>query len=157
MTNEADTVKVELLPCPFCGGTPAVAGYGPFSIYCRCGTRLGPFYVESEAGAIAAWNRRLPHEAEGKAEPQRIEVDIGAAMAALQASPELGRMMNEAVFGKMATDAIEAAEQELRDIRDALPAEYRDYDSLANAVAALSASPSSIPNPEVAGLEGDDK
>lgn len=34
-------------------------------------------------------------------QPQRVEVDIAAAVAALQASPELGAALNELVGGEM--------------------------------------------------------
>jgi Lar family restriction alleviation protein len=82
----------ELLPCPFCGGVEHEIGYDSagHDVQCHswtCRAKTGSH--TSEAEAIAAWNRR--------AAPQRIEVDIGAAVAALQASPELAGLMNEAL------------------------------------------------------------
>ena len=51
----------ELKPCPFCGGSPAIAAEGEFGqwpiVFCgNCNAQTGVELCESEA--IAAWNRR---------------------------------------------------------------------------------------------------
>lgn len=74
MTNEANTV--ELKSCPFCGGSAEIDlgddGDGPFAVMCRNNDCLvNPEFLnpDSRADAIAAWNRRVTQEAEGKAKP----------------------------------------------------------------------------------------
>ena len=57
---------VELLPCPFCGGTDLYWPHGtdPAVIECGgkngCGARSGVQDEQTEAHAAAAWNRRSP-------------------------------------------------------------------------------------------------
>ena len=57
---------VELLPCPFCGGTDLYWPHGtdPAVIECGgkngCGARSGVQDEQTEARAAAAWNRRAP-------------------------------------------------------------------------------------------------
>jgi|GEM_PF-5797692 len=62
--------KVELKPCPFCGGD-AVAGsnfdndhYVMCGADCdKCGGMVG--YMKTEMAAIENWNRRTPSDKEG--------------------------------------------------------------------------------------------
>lgn len=61
MTTEKSIVAMDLLPCPFCGGTNVFAvsaadDYGTFDWKVSC-EDCDPFH-ETEAEAIAAWNRR---------------------------------------------------------------------------------------------------
>ena len=56
-----DLGGVVLLPCPFCGGRGEVGGLIPWVECQSCGAS-GP-QAETEAAAIAAWNRRT-HSAE---------------------------------------------------------------------------------------------
>ena len=56
-----DEQKVQLLPCPFCGGTPlAGSSYDEdvllHNIRCRCGAGVNDFFGQEEA--IEAWNTR---------------------------------------------------------------------------------------------------
>lgn len=60
--------ETELLPCPFCGGTPYVADdYGAsFSVKCNnpmCGGAVRLWGTREKA--IAAWNRRFLSTGEG--------------------------------------------------------------------------------------------
>ena len=50
----------DLMPCPFCARTPAGADCfgGMWLVECDCGCSLDG--METEAAAIAAWNRRVP-------------------------------------------------------------------------------------------------
>lgn len=91
MTNEADTVKVELKNCPFCGANGAYVqkyadGHDPahvsWRVHCvKCSASAGTL-DESPAEASETWNRRLAHEAEGKVEaldqPARLEQAVRA-------------------------------------------------------------------------------
>lgn len=58
--------ELKLLPCPFCGGEAMIdnAG-GKYQAWCEhcCCIHMGEFY-NTEAEAIAAWNRRIPTESE---------------------------------------------------------------------------------------------
>ena len=60
MTIAQDLGGVVLLPCPFCGGRGEVGGI-PW-VECQACGASGP-HAETEAAAIAAWNRRA-HSAE---------------------------------------------------------------------------------------------
>ena len=54
----------KLLPCPFCGGEAEIDSRGnSWQAWCRhCATiQMGEFY-DTEANAIAAWNRRTQPE-----------------------------------------------------------------------------------------------
>lgn len=53
---------VELLPCPFCGGTPKILNDPGLAMYIRC-MSCGidnNRQLQTEAQAVAAWNRRSP-------------------------------------------------------------------------------------------------
>ena len=59
-----DELKMELRPCPFCGGEANLyQTFGvdrPYHILCGCGGRVGWFVTEQEA--VDAWNRRTTDE-----------------------------------------------------------------------------------------------
>ena len=70
MTNLSDTLAA-LKPCPFCGGeaccSPSAESNEPekedrkplaWGVGCSCTAFMGPWQTEAEA--IAAWNRRHP-------------------------------------------------------------------------------------------------
>lgn len=52
--------KLELLPCPFCGGEARISRSGRCSLFCAycvdCDTNGGHYFTEEDA--IAAWNQR---------------------------------------------------------------------------------------------------
>jgi Lar family restriction alleviation protein len=52
--------SLDPLPCPFCGDVARVVfnAEGMWMVTCNCGAT--PFARESEAEAIAAWNKRMP-------------------------------------------------------------------------------------------------
>jgi Lar family restriction alleviation protein len=58
----------ELKPCPFCGSeaklSPAIRGYRGFvectNVNCQTSSPPDNGEADSNAGAIAAWNRRVP-------------------------------------------------------------------------------------------------
>jgi len=55
-------MDVELKPCPFCGSEAWIDERGCFIVYCLgCGTGSNAF--DTEAQAIAAWNRRAAVDA----------------------------------------------------------------------------------------------
>jgi hypothetical protein len=85
----------ELLPCPFCASNNIDAEGWASS------DRAGPACDDcaGTADTTELWNTR-PLEAK-----KSIEVDIGAAVTALQASPDLAAMMNELVGGPALTEA----------------------------------------------------
>lgn len=56
--------KIEILPCPFCGGEPCLTGhiaheYGStYGFYCsNCGAQSAQFFATAK-DAMEAWNRR---------------------------------------------------------------------------------------------------
>ena len=58
--------ELKLLPCPFCGGEATIDNVGrKYQAWCKhcCCIHMGEFY-NTEAEAIAAWNRRTPTESE---------------------------------------------------------------------------------------------
>ncbi|MFG0381059.1 DUF551 domain-containing protein [Pseudomonas sp. zbq_18] len=79
MTNPTIAVPVELLPCPFCGGSASIKNDGDLRfIVCgpgtECkGTGLTTFFVEEKSEtAIAAWNRRTAQPADHSEQPSGI-------------------------------------------------------------------------------------
>ena len=57
-------MKIEILPCPFCGGEPCLTEHTAYAygstcgIYCmNCGAQSGQFFLDVH-DAFAAWNRR---------------------------------------------------------------------------------------------------
>ena len=59
--------KVELKPCPFCGGeahpdnTWILSGARKWVVHCiKCGASIG--FYETKKKAIEAWNRRIKDE-----------------------------------------------------------------------------------------------
>lgn len=87
MTNEADTVKVKLLPCPFCGGEAKLAqnegdDWRFWSIACQAASCPCLIQHRNPEVLVFSWNRRLAHEAEGKVEaldqPARLEQAVRA-------------------------------------------------------------------------------
>ena len=68
------TTETELKPCPFCGGEAGLYHHTPFgyepSWHVECvdgdggdeGCGCGTCHHETKAEAIAAWNRRAPHD-----------------------------------------------------------------------------------------------
>jgi Lar family restriction alleviation protein len=67
----------ELKPCPFCGGEAGVGplhttgGFRPFHVSCYvCGVEYQ--HAETEAAAIAAWNRRTPTVPDDRSEAHRL-------------------------------------------------------------------------------------
>lgn len=71
------------------------------------------------------WGRSLaaapsPPVQSGKGAAQHIEVDIGAAIKLLEASPELGQKLNELVLGKEVADQLSEAHDRIATITQAL-------------------------------------
>ena len=62
-----------LNPCPFCGGSEIMLVIGEecgsYRLHCRndaCDVEVATYSVETEADAIAAWNRRTPAAVEAE-------------------------------------------------------------------------------------------
>ena len=89
---DAAPEAVELKPCPFCGDRgPEISCNSPRRHYvaCTAGTDCitrGPI-CETEADAIAAWNRRAiaPTSAADAAEVARLRAEVERLTAALKA------------------------------------------------------------------------
>ncbi len=57
-------MDVELMPCPFCGGSPRLVQDGSWYVKCDCGVEGAYFYgdenTNAEQKAVQAWNHRIP-------------------------------------------------------------------------------------------------
>lgn len=86
----ANNPSVELLPCPFCGGSDV--GLNSQSIYITCRTcdADGPWNeLSEEEEAIAAWNRRaLTEPAGGEVERVARVARVARAMTELCSPPK---------------------------------------------------------------------
>jgi hypothetical protein len=67
--NQAGGVKLEALPCPFCGGYAHTVSGGPGNHFVRCSVCRASSDDMSRDRAIAAWNRRAALPAAGATEP----------------------------------------------------------------------------------------
>lgn len=63
---------------------------------------------------------------------QKITVDVGAAIAAMEANPELAAKMNELAFGKVAADQLAAREGLIRRMGEALAILYGNIEASAD-------------------------
>jgi hypothetical protein len=140
-----------LLPCPFCGSNNVdPEGWGSTD-------RAGPACDDcaGTADTVELWNTR-PLE-----QKKSIEVDIGAAVAALQESPDLAAMMTEMVGGPALIEAQTAIETLCGSLNEMIEVYWADGDGelpepqcITNARAALALAAYPIPTPALTSKEG---
>lgn len=86
--------KIELLPCPHCGSAARLDKWDrqPGHLYSvNCSSDDCGIAVDTEAEAVAAWNRRAPVQAE--AELKEIELVLGIKRGEHDARTALGVVM----------------------------------------------------------------
>lgn len=103
MTPEPSREAVDLKPCPFCGRDhrlPIIQdeASGLMHVYCQACGASGPVESESEAEAIAGWNRRVGASSPGGGPEKKVDMaalreDVYAAHRAklIRRLPEAGK------------------------------------------------------------------
>ncbi len=113
MTDPKHTEPVDLLPCPFCGGEPRIAGMAEDYVECtECDATVG-LDGNNPEGPIAAWNTRTAAEAASRAREARLR---GVAKDALVALPVMIALLRKVGL----TSGVEVGEAMLASARAAL-------------------------------------